>query len=102
MQAPALAATVAGALRHHYDAEGDATAFWDLHATLDEHHAEWLARALAEVPGAEVVLAPGDLIGAVAGALLARRTLAPVARASEAARSLARLKAYLERGDGAR
>jgi pyrroloquinoline quinone (PQQ) biosynthesis protein C len=57
MQAPEIAASKAAGLRRHYGLDASATRFWDLHATMDERHAEWAVEALAALPAApETVL----------------------------------------------
>jgi pyrroloquinoline-quinone synthase len=50
-QAGEVAATKAAGLRAHYGLDGDAVAFWDLHAALDADHADWAAEAIGLVAG---------------------------------------------------
>ena len=50
VQAPAISASKADGLRRHYGCDADATAFWDVHATMDSDHAGWAIAALAELP----------------------------------------------------
>jgi pyrroloquinoline quinone (PQQ) biosynthesis protein C len=50
VQAPAIAASKAEGLRHHYGLDDAATRFWDVHATMDNDHADWAISALAGLP----------------------------------------------------
>lgn len=50
MQAPAIAASKADGLRKHYKIDAAGTAFWDVHATMDDDHADWTFEALAGLP----------------------------------------------------
>ena len=49
IQAAAVAATKAGALREHFGLGADATEFWDVHADLERAHAAWTVEALCEL-----------------------------------------------------
>jgi pyrroloquinoline-quinone synthase len=49
-QAPSIAASKADGLRRHYGLDAEATAFWDVHSTMDEDHAAWAVEALASLP----------------------------------------------------
>jgi pyrroloquinoline quinone (PQQ) biosynthesis protein C len=64
MQAPAIAASNAEGLRRHYGVDAAGTAFWDLHATMDNDHADWTFEALATLP----VVAGAIVTSARAGA----------------------------------
>ena len=50
MQAPAIAATKSRALRRDYGLDERATTFWDVHATMDQDHADWSIDALEALP----------------------------------------------------
>lgn len=50
MQAPAIAATKSEALRRDYGLDESGTVFWDVHATMDQDHADWSIDALAALP----------------------------------------------------
>jgi pyrroloquinoline-quinone synthase len=52
LQSPAVSASKAAGLREHHDLDGDAVAFWDVHATVDAGHADWTLDALVAA-GAE-------------------------------------------------
>jgi len=47
MQAPDVSATKADGLRRHGILDGDALAFWDVHAGMDRDHSAWALEALA-------------------------------------------------------
>ena len=47
LQAPEVSASKAQGLRRHNVLDGDALAFWDVHASLDTEHAAWALEALA-------------------------------------------------------
>ena len=47
IQSPEIAASKADGLRRHYHLGSDATAFWDVHSTVDETHRQWMVEALA-------------------------------------------------------
>lgn len=47
MQAPEIAESKGDGLRCHYALNDQGTAFWDLHATLDQDHAAWAISSLA-------------------------------------------------------
>jgi pyrroloquinoline-quinone synthase len=49
VQAAAIARTKADGLRAHYGLDDTGTAFWDVHAALEETHAAWTADALADL-----------------------------------------------------
>jgi pyrroloquinoline-quinone synthase len=51
-QAPVVARLKADALRAHYGLDGDAVAFWDVHAEMDVAHAAW-GREAIEASGAD-------------------------------------------------
>lgn len=46
VQAPSIAVSKAEGLRLHYGLSDDETRFWDVHGTMDEDHASWIADAL--------------------------------------------------------
>jgi pyrroloquinoline quinone (PQQ) biosynthesis protein C len=47
IQSPEIALSKADGLRRHYDLGSDATAFWDVHGTVDVLHRQWMVEALA-------------------------------------------------------
>jgi pyrroloquinoline-quinone synthase len=49
MQAAEVAATKAASLRSHYHLDSAGTNFWDVHARLEDSHANWTAQALDEL-----------------------------------------------------
>jgi pyrroloquinoline-quinone synthase len=49
VQAAEVAATKAASLRSHYGLDSDGTEFWDVHARLEESHANWTAEAIDEL-----------------------------------------------------
>jgi pyrroloquinoline quinone (PQQ) biosynthesis protein C len=53
MQAPAIAASKAEALRRHYEIDAAGTHFWDIHATMDQDHARWGIEAVAALGASE-------------------------------------------------
>jgi pyrroloquinoline quinone (PQQ) biosynthesis protein C len=56
VQAAEVAATKAASLRSQYHLDSAGTQFWDVHARLEESHANWTAEAIAELsPAHEVV-----------------------------------------------
>jgi pyrroloquinoline-quinone synthase len=52
-QAAAIASSKAEGLRSHYELDGSATTFWDVHATMEEAHAAWSLDALAALGASE-------------------------------------------------
>ncbi len=48
-QAGAIAASKSAGLSSHYGLDAKATAFWDLHASLEDDHAGWSFEALSEL-----------------------------------------------------
>jgi pyrroloquinoline quinone (PQQ) biosynthesis protein C len=46
-QAAAVARTKADGLRRWYGMDTEATAFWDVHATMDADHGDWALETLA-------------------------------------------------------
>src|ERR1700728_2773441 len=48
-QAAAVARTKAEGLRRWYGMDVDATAFWDVHATMDADHGDWALETLADM-----------------------------------------------------
>jgi pyrroloquinoline-quinone synthase len=48
-QAPHVASSKADGLRAHYGVGPDGTRFWDVHADMDESHAEWALDGVAEL-----------------------------------------------------
>lgn len=63
MQAPAIAASKASGLRHHFGIDALGTRFWDIHATMDQDHARWGIEALVALDTPE-----SRLIGAARSA----------------------------------
>ena len=55
VQAPGIATSKADGLRRHYGCDATATAFWDVHATMDSDHSGWAISALAELPASRAV-----------------------------------------------
>jgi pyrroloquinoline quinone (PQQ) biosynthesis protein C len=49
VQAAEVATSKAAGLRDRYGLDDDATEFWDVHATADLDHAQWVVEALAEL-----------------------------------------------------
>ncbi|MDA8044294.1 MAG: iron-containing redox enzyme family protein [Actinomycetota bacterium] len=49
VQAADVAATKADSLRSHYGLDSVGTEFWDVHAVLEDSHAEWTAEAISEL-----------------------------------------------------
>ncbi|HVA60098.1 MAG TPA: iron-containing redox enzyme family protein [Mycobacteriales bacterium] len=49
LQAADIAASKALGLRRHFQLDGAAIRFWDLHAELDRDHADWTTSALADL-----------------------------------------------------
>lgn len=52
VQAAEIASTKAATLRSHYQLPKSGTEFWDVHAQLEDSHADWTAGALEEVSAA--------------------------------------------------
>lgn len=46
LQSAAVSSEKALGLRRHFNLDGDATAFWDTHAELDQRHSAWLQDAV--------------------------------------------------------
>ena len=82
-QASEVAESKAAGLRAHQRLEGEAVAFWDLHARLDELHGEWALSALEESGAKPETLAHWSREAARAwwGFLDEREALRPTARA---------------------
>ena len=59
VQAPAVALSKAEGLRAHYGLDAAGTRFWDVHAHMDELHAQWALDAVAALAHA-----PADVAGA--------------------------------------
>jgi pyrroloquinoline-quinone synthase len=55
VQAAAIARSKADGLRTHYGLDGDATRFWDVHASLEAEHAGWTLEAADALPHKEVL-----------------------------------------------
>jgi len=55
VQAAAIARSKADGLRDHYGLDETATAFWDLHAELEDAHADWTLDAASTLDDAEFV-----------------------------------------------
>jgi len=53
LQSPEVSREKADGLRRHFDLDGDATAFWNTHAELDERHSAWLLEALEASGGSD-------------------------------------------------
>jgi pyrroloquinoline-quinone synthase len=51
LQSPAVSASKAAGLREHHQLDGDAVAFWDVHAAVDAGHADWTLDALVAAGG---------------------------------------------------
>ena len=51
LQSPAVSASKAAGLREHHDLDGDAVAFWDVHAAVDAGHADWTLDGLVAAGG---------------------------------------------------
>jgi pyrroloquinoline quinone (PQQ) biosynthesis protein C len=49
VQAAEIATTKANGLRRHYRIPEEGVRFWDVHAAMEEEHADWSLRALAEL-----------------------------------------------------
>jgi pyrroloquinoline-quinone synthase len=47
VQAAEVATTKAASLRYHYNLDAHETEFWDVHAQLEDAHANWTAEAIA-------------------------------------------------------
>jgi pyrroloquinoline-quinone synthase len=57
VQASEVAATKAASLRSHYHLDSAGTKFWDVHAQLEESHADWTTEAIEELgPDHEAVI----------------------------------------------
>ncbi|HLX88636.1 MAG TPA: iron-containing redox enzyme family protein [Acidimicrobiales bacterium] len=56
VQAPAIATSKADGLLRHYGLAADATRFWDVHGTMDAHHADWTLDALAALDSDEATV----------------------------------------------
>lgn len=52
LQSPDVSREKAAGLREHFGAGDDGVSFWETHAALDVHHAEWLLGALSADPAA--------------------------------------------------
>ncbi len=63
VQAAEVAASKADGLRSRYGLGASATEFWDVHATADVDHAQWVVEALAELAG------PSQDFGTIAAAV---------------------------------
>jgi pyrroloquinoline-quinone synthase len=61
LQSSAVSTEKALGLRRHFNLDGDATAFWDTHAELDQRHSVWLQDAVAAsgMPEERAVAAAG-------------------------------------------
>ncbi|HXY43413.1 MAG TPA: iron-containing redox enzyme family protein [Acidimicrobiales bacterium] len=81
VQAAEVAASKAAGLRERYGLDAAATEFWDVHATADLDHAQWVVGALAE---------------------LAQETSAAAAMAAAAADTAAAWWAFLDEREAAR
>jgi pyrroloquinoline-quinone synthase len=79
VQSPDVSASKAEGLRSHGILDGDALAFWDVHAALDTHHAQWALDALAgsDAGEQEVIAAAGRAADAWWSFLDERESLAP-------------------------
>lgn len=77
VQAAEVAATKAASLRDCYGLDAAGTAFWDVHAGLEDSHADWTAEALAELrPSHEDVSAYAAMSAAAWWAFLDEREAA--------------------------
>jgi len=59
-QAAAIARSKADGLRVHYGLDDAATCFWDVHAVLEEEHADWTLGAADTLPREEVLAGVAD------------------------------------------
>jgi pyrroloquinoline-quinone synthase len=74
VQAAEVAATKAASLRFDYHLDSDGTRFWDVHAQLEDSHADWTAQALDELnPAPEDVVRYAFASGAAWWAFLDER-----------------------------
>lgn len=51
LQAPGVSTSKAAGLRSHYGLDGDAVAFWDTHADVEDEHASWTLDAVVAAGG---------------------------------------------------
>jgi pyrroloquinoline quinone (PQQ) biosynthesis protein C len=58
VQAAAVAATKAASLRSYYRLDEADTEFWDVHARLEDSHANWTAEAITELSPARDDVSP--------------------------------------------
>jgi pyrroloquinoline-quinone synthase len=66
VQSSAVSSEKALGLRRHFNLDGDATAFWDTHAELDQRHSAWLQEAVTAsgMPEERAVTAAGTAASA--------------------------------------
>ncbi len=57
VQAPEISATKAAGLRAHYGLDGEAVAFWDTHAAMEDDHAQWTLDAVVQAGGDPALVA---------------------------------------------